>query len=200
MGFESGFDEKIDVIDLIINVLKEHEKKLDELVSRLEEAQAVGAPVRAQNEREQREEAPPSGVAVSAALDRWSEFAERCASAELVAFDADGGRFRVSAVSGGVLYKYEEEIPDMEIRYRKTDGKAHIESIDISSVELVPGAIMGRLECGLKLEKNDVEVSLPDGASVNKISFSIDPGVAKSWIAYQLGIDEDTVVRGELKA
>jgi len=200
MGFESGFDEKIDVIDLIINVLKEHEKKLDELVSRLEEAQAVGAPAGAPKERERREEVPPSGVAVSAALDRWSEFAERCASAELVAFDADGGRFRVSAVSGGILYTYEEEIPDMEIRYRKTDGKAHIESIDISSVELVPGAIMGRLECGLKLEKNDVEVSLPDGASVNKISFSIDPGVAKSWLAYQLGIDEETIVRGELRA
>ncbi len=27
MGFKSDFDEKIDVIDLIINVLKDHEKK-----------------------------------------------------------------------------------------------------------------------------------------------------------------------------
>ena len=41
MGFEHGYDEKIDVIDLIINVLKEHEKKLDELVTRLEEAPLV---------------------------------------------------------------------------------------------------------------------------------------------------------------
>ncbi len=200
MGFESGFDEKIDVIDLIINVLKEHEKKLDELVSRLEEAQAMGAPIRTPKERERREEVPPSSAVVSAALNRWSEFTEKCASAELVAFDADGGHFRVSAVSGGVLYTYEEEIPDMEIRYRKTDGKAHIESIDISSVELVPEAILGRLECGIKLEKNDVEVGLLDGESVNKISFSINPEVAKSWIAYQLGVDEDTIVRGELRA
>ena len=28
--------EKIDVLDLIINVLKEHEKKLDELIGKLE--------------------------------------------------------------------------------------------------------------------------------------------------------------------
>ena len=31
MGIERGFDEKIDVIDLIISVLREHEEKLDEL-------------------------------------------------------------------------------------------------------------------------------------------------------------------------
>jgi len=33
--------EKIDVLDLLIDVLQEHERKLDELVSRLE---AVGDP------------------------------------------------------------------------------------------------------------------------------------------------------------
>ncbi|HUV55131.1 MAG TPA: hypothetical protein VMW03_08000 [Candidatus Krumholzibacteriaceae bacterium] len=31
-----SFTEKIDVLDLIINVIKEHEEKLDELVERLE--------------------------------------------------------------------------------------------------------------------------------------------------------------------
>lgn len=32
-----SFTEKIDVLDLIINTLNEHEKKLDSLVTRLEE-------------------------------------------------------------------------------------------------------------------------------------------------------------------
>lgn len=31
-----SFTEKIDVMDLIINVLREHEEKLDEIVERLE--------------------------------------------------------------------------------------------------------------------------------------------------------------------
>jgi len=31
-----SFTEKIDVLDLIINVVKEHEEKLDELLERLE--------------------------------------------------------------------------------------------------------------------------------------------------------------------
>ena len=34
-----SYTEKIDVLDLLINTLKEHERKLDEVVSRLE---AVG--------------------------------------------------------------------------------------------------------------------------------------------------------------
>jgi len=36
-----SYTEKIDVLDLLIDVLQEHERKLDELVSRLE---AVGDP------------------------------------------------------------------------------------------------------------------------------------------------------------
>ena len=34
-----SFTEKIDVLDLLINILREHEEKLDELVERLEEIQ-----------------------------------------------------------------------------------------------------------------------------------------------------------------
>ena len=36
-----SFTEKIDVLDLLINVLTEHEEKLDELVERLEKLDAV---------------------------------------------------------------------------------------------------------------------------------------------------------------
>ncbi len=31
------FTEKIDVLDLLINILREHEEKIDELVARLEQ-------------------------------------------------------------------------------------------------------------------------------------------------------------------
>ncbi|GAH48951.1 unnamed protein product, partial [marine sediment metagenome] len=32
-----SFTEKIDVLDLLINVLREHEEKLDELIERMEQ-------------------------------------------------------------------------------------------------------------------------------------------------------------------
>lgn len=36
-----SFTEKMDVLDLLINIIKEHEAKLDELISRLENTEAI---------------------------------------------------------------------------------------------------------------------------------------------------------------
>ncbi|UCD44053.1 MAG: hypothetical protein JSV27_07870 [Candidatus Bathyarchaeota archaeon] len=209
MGFESGFDEKIDVIDLIINVLKDHEKKLDELVSRLENVPVRKTPSSGEPKDETpvkeepildlRPRAPPRGATVKAALKNWTEFTTRCESAELIAFDVHEGCFKVSAVAEGVLYSYSEKIPDMEILYRRTGEKVSIDSIDISQAELVPTALKGILECGLKLDKKELEHELPDGESVHKVIYNVDPGVAKSWLAYQLAVDDESVLQGELQ-
>lgn len=195
MGMERGYDEKIDVIDLIINVLKDHEKKMDELVSRLEEAQVTPAEVKAPRE-------PPKqvGAVITAALKRWDEFTGRCSGAQLVAFDIAYGFFEVSAVAGGVIYVYREEIPRLDIQYTKGDEGVHIESIDISKAGLMPAALRGNLDCGLEFEKKEVEVGLPGGSVVHKIIYDIDPGTAKSWLAYQLGVDDSAVIQGNLKA
>ena len=195
MGMERGFDEKIDVIDLIINVLKDHEKKLDELVSRLEEAQVTPVEVRAP-----RESSKQVGAAVTAVLKRWVEFTGRCSGAHLVAFDIADGFFEASAVAGGVVYVYREEIPRMDIQYTKGDEGVHIESIDISKAGLMPAALRGNLDCGLEFEKKEVEVGLPGGRVVHKIIYNVDPGTAKSWLAYQLGVDDSAVIQGSLKA
>jgi len=40
-----SFTEKIDILDLIINVQKEHEQKLDELTERLEHIVEILAPL-----------------------------------------------------------------------------------------------------------------------------------------------------------
>lgn len=195
MGMERGYDEKIDVIDLIINVLKDHEKKMDELVSRLEEAQVTPAEVKVPRE-------PPKqvGAVITAALKRWDEFTGRCSGAQLVAFDIAYGFFEASAVAGGVIYVYREEIPRLDIQYTKGDEGVHIESIDISKAGLMPAALRGNLDCGLEFEKKEVEVGLPGGSVVHKIIYDIDPGTAKSWLAYQLGVDDSAVIQGNLKA
>ena len=194
MGMERGYDEKIDVIDLIINVLKDHEKKLDELVSRLEEAQATPAEVKAPRE-------PPKqvGAAITAVLKRWVEFTGRCSGSQLVAFDIADGFFEVSAVAGGVVYVYREEIPRLDLQYTKGDEGVRIESIDISKAGLMPAALRGNLDCGLELEKKEVEVGLPGGSVVHKIIYDIDPSTAKSWLAYQLGVDDSAIIQGNLK-
>lgn len=194
MGIDRGFDEKIDVIDLIINVLKDHENKLDELVSRLEEAQVTSPlPISPQISPKQ------VRVAISAVLRNWVEFAEKCSGAHLVAFDMTDGFFETSAVAGGVVYIYREEIPRMDIQYSKEPKRVHIESLDISNVSLISVALSGKLNCGLKFEKKGIDVELPGGNIMHNIIYDIDPIIAKSWLAYQLGIDDSLVVQGKLQ-
>jgi len=200
MGFESDFDEKIDVIDLIINVLKDHEKKLDELVSRLENTDSVETPRREPLIRAPEMKVGSGGKPVaSVVLKRWTEFHDQARSSELVTFDSDEGCFTVSALAGRVIYTYIERIPSMEIEYSGDEGKSRIDGINISSAELIPAAFKGRLDCGLELKMNKYDVSKPDGGLMHKINYFIDPEIAKQWLAYQLEVDDDRVVQGELK-
>lgn len=194
MDFDRRFDEKIDVIDLIINVLKEHEKTLDELVSRLEEAQSIRAPTESP-----RTAAVPRAASVRAVLKNWSEFTRRGEGADLVAFDIVDGRFKVNAFSGGVLYVYEEEIPGLEIHYKMVEERALIDSIDIVKAGLVPAALRGKLDCGIEFTKREIELKQPNGASIHKIVYDIDPVTARSWVAYQLDVDDENILQGELQ-
>ena len=204
MGFERSFDEKIDVIDLIINVLKDHEMKLDELVSRLEgvysappdEAQTEDAP---ETTAVPRKPSGSPGPIVTAVLKKWAEFRERSTSATLASFDIVGGVFEATALARGVIHVYREEIPRMTIVYREGEG-AEIEGIDISKPGLIPAALKERLDCGLEFSRRDLETKMGDGRVHHEIVFDIDPGTAKSWIDYQLGIDDSDVIQGSIQA
>lgn len=199
MGFESDFDEKIDVIDLIINVLKDHEKKLDELVSRLENTESVESPPREPSLRIPEVKAVSGGRPVaSVVLKSWTEFRNQGRSSELVAFDSDEGRFKVSALVGRLLCTYVEKIPSLEIEYSGEGGRSRIDGINIEGAEMIPSAFKGRLDCGLELKKNEFDISKPDGGVIHVINYFIDPEIAKQWLAYQLEVDDDMVVQGEL--
>jgi len=207
MGYESGFDEKIDVIDLIINVLKDHEKKLDELVTRIEKAQIINrTPTDTLEEttpKIERASSLPlektsSGVPVKVELSEWNEFRTRCESARLVAFEVADGRFQVTALTDSVLYRYTEKIPSMEIRYKTVDEKAQIESIDINRAELVSEAFNGILKCGLKMEKTEHSFKEPGGESVLNVNFYVDTSTARSWIAYQLAVEDEKILHGSM--
>lgn len=190
MDFESNFDEKIDVIDLIINVLKEHEKKLDELVTRLENQEPSGT-----------SKMKTTHIAARNALfiNQWNEFCEYARSSDLVTFDSKDEHLHVSALSQEIIYTYTEQIPFLEIRYTNFEGKAQISSLDISSAELLFNALQSKLNCGLVLKKNFYETSTSESESKFSIDYSIDPEIARQWLAYQLGVDEIKIVNGSLK-
>jgi hypothetical protein len=189
----SDRDDRVDIIDLLISLLKDHEKKLDDLSYRLE---------RLLEERDLTELAPrepqPVGIRVSAVLRSWTEFMRHCREASPVALDVDRDRLKVTAVAGGILYAYEEEIPTMEIRYQVDDEGRKRTSIEVSDIALALTALRGRLDCGLELEKRDMEVSLPEGGSVHNVVFYLNPYTAKVWLADQMGVDYSSIVLGEL--
>jgi hypothetical protein len=206
MGFERSFDEKVDVIDLIINVLKDHESKLDELVSRLESVPLrTGKSEAYETQGEDRAPEPPvapfrpSGPAVTVVLKRWADFRQKCQSSRLVTFDTEERTFEVLALTRGAVYIYREEIPSMGITYREDDEGAQVDGIDISKPGLMPAALREKLDCGLEFTRRDIETKMDDGRNLHKIIFEIDPGVARSWIAYQLGIDDSDVVQGRIQ-
>jgi hypothetical protein len=132
-------------------------------------------------------------------LKRWADFRLKCASSRLVAFDTEESLFEVSGLAGGVVYVYREEIPSMGITYREGEEGARVEGIDISKPGLIPAALREKLDCGLEFTRRDLETKMDDGKTLHKIIFEIDPIVARSWIAYQLGTDDSDVVQGKLQ-
>lgn len=195
MGFERGYDEKIDVIDLIINVLKDHEKRMDELISRLEVNPKTE---RALPYRDYRKTSP-SRAAVTVELSKWQDFREKGSTASLVTFDIINKKFYVFALGNGILYSYVEEIPEMEIKYNKLEKNVQIESINISTTDLMQVALTGKLECGLGLLKREYDIEINNEISMRKISYSVDPTTVKEWLAYQLGIGEKEIIQGKIK-
>ena len=193
-GDVMGFDDKVDVIDLIINVLREHEKTLDALIAQLERVLAGAAPLPAA-------EGPTEArrPTVSVLLRGWGEFRERCAGASLTAFDVEDKQFKVSAVKDGVLYSYQERMPDMDIRLREKEEKTTIEGIDLLSAGLVPTVLRGKLECGLEVSVRGAEVKMPNGVIVYKVIYDIDPDGAKGWLADQLRVEKKDILQGKIQ-
>ncbi len=189
-----GFDEKVDVIDLIINVLKEHEKTLDTLISKLEDFFAGTAPVPTTPVR-----ADVRRPAYTVVLRRWAEFRERCVGVSLAAFDIEDKLFRVSAVKNELHYSYQEEMPDMEIKFRKEEERAVIEEIGVSKPGLFPTVIRGVLECGLGASMKGVEVKMPDGGAIYKVIYDIDSEEATNWLADQLNVEKRNIVHGKIQ-
>ncbi|MEM1582011.1 MAG: hypothetical protein QXK89_05825 [Candidatus Bathyarchaeia archaeon] len=120
--------EKMNALDFVINVLREHEKNLDALIERLEEI-VVGLPAtitetspeaEAERKAAEPEKAPKAIEAekaikaarapVSVICENWSDFKEACIGAELVTFHQNGA-LSVKALQGNIIYEYREMVP-----------------------------------------------------------------------------------------
>jgi hypothetical protein len=107
-------DEEMDALDFVINVLREHEKNLDALISRLErilsrlptvvEKEEIG-----EKAEEAKKETGAAKVPVNILCESWSDFKSACSGAEIIAFNHDGV-LSIKALHGNIIYEYREAL------------------------------------------------------------------------------------------
>ena len=185
----SDRDDKVDMLDLLINLLKEHEQKMDELTYRLEslldERRAPAEPPRRAPER----------LGVVARVSSWGEFKRQCTGALSVAVELDERMFKVTALSRNILFAYEEEVPVLEVIHGDEGEET---TYTLTDASLMLKSFMGTLDCGLELDRRVIDSALPDGGAAQRVVYYVDPGTARSWLADQLAVEKSSIILGAL--
>lgn len=183
-------DDRVDMLDLLINLLKEHEKKMDELAYRLETTLDERTPL---TEPPRRTPEEISGVV--ARVSSWREFKRQCTGALSVAVEIDERTFKVTALTRNILFAYEEGIPVLEVIQRNEERET---TYAVTDVSLTLKSLMGNLDCGLEMDRRVIDSALPDGGAAQRVVYYVDPGMARSWLADQLELEESSIILGTL--
>jgi hypothetical protein len=186
-----SFDERVDVVDLILKVLKEHEKSLDTLVSQLGET--LSQPVASGTVQIQ------GYNRYKVVLRRWFEFRERCLKSDLIAFDIVGDKFHVSSLKNGSFYAYSETVPEVTIKMEKDGDKVLIQGGEFMAHEDPSYVFNGKLQCGLAVNTRKTKVDLPNGDTVHKIIYAVDPEEARIWLSEELKTEKKSIVYGGIE-
>jgi len=176
--------DKVEVMDFLINVLKDHEKSLDTLISRAEyivEDKHVPKEI-IQN---------PPGLRIS--LKEWEEFCDRSIESELVCFDLIDSSFHCYAITKNKVFTYNEDIPT--ISYKLDDiGETILSDIELGEKIEKTSFLKGKLSNGLELKA----IALKNNVAKKDIQYELDLSYTKNWLSRELGIHRDFIVRGNI--
>jgi hypothetical protein len=180
--------DKVEVMDFLINVLKDHEKSLDSLISRAEN-------VLAENEERLGDNGDSYDSPIKIVLKDWSEFKRRLENVELVCFDLVDQVFMVSAKTRQKVYEYRERVPELTLEM-KNDNNILITSSDRMNYDL--SMLNSQLTIGLKLSYRREVTGKPE-ENIHKIIYDIDPQYTRKWLSDELGIHQDYIVCGDIE-
>jgi hypothetical protein len=187
----SDRDDRVDVLDLLINLLKEHEAKLDDLSRRLEEIMEQTTPRAAPSERLVTE------VSLRAHIMSWTEFRRLSRGAIRVALSTEEGQFKVMSIKGGILHDYQEKVPYLDIIKRVEEGMSRV-SFELDDVSLLVNSLRGRLDCGLALQRREKELAQLEDATLTRLEYWVDSEHARRWLAQELEVEDSRIILGEL--
>ena len=113
------FQDKIDVLDLIISILKDHEKSLSDFIEKMDafiKEVSVLKKVGEENRisRPRRFTQRDNCNVISVGCRRWSDFREVSMGARLVVFEVRDGGLYITSMSNGFIFKHFHKLPGSE--------------------------------------------------------------------------------------
>jgi hypothetical protein len=187
-----NFDERVDVIDMILGVLKEHEKNLDTLVSQL------GAISTAPQSLPMTQNIVQTSNKIRINVRNWADFREKCNKPDIVAFDLVDDSFTVTALKPGMLFSYSETIPEVTIMLEKDSDNVTIEDDNFKIHEDPHFIINGKLQCGLPVQTGKSKSTTQKGDTIHKIIYDVDPDEARQWLQHELKVEKELVINGSV--
>lgn len=205
----SEFQEKVDVLDLIINILKEHEENLGKIADKFESVTnnlySVESRISSLNETLAQillsRTTSPSTQAKPAALVEhkdWATFKERSRGASVVAFEVEEKVFTVSSLSDGIACRYSESLPELKFQVGDGERRYVIEKMSMESSDDLSPVFERKLRCGLEVVVKSSKFDLSDGGRVFRLTYEVDSVTARLWLSEELGVPEENIVEGKL--
>jgi len=217
----SEFQERIDTLDLIIKVLKEHEKILDRLAERLESIvddlkargveggkiresiSLIGEKISSLNDALVRYRSidfkiPKPARFALVKCKEWRDFKDKSRGARRVAFEVREKTFSVNALSDEEIFKYSETLPEHEFHVKEEKKHYVIEKMFVGSLDDVLLVLERRLRCGLEVSTRSSRFDLSDVEHVFRLTCFVDSDRAKNWLSEELEVPEKNIVEGEI--
>lgn len=192
------FHDRIDAFDLVITALKDHEKKLDELVEQLASLiESLATQTVTEKEKpiisSKAVKAPPTVV-----CSHWQEFRERCPNAAIVAFEIQDTAFHVYALVDDIVFHYVEALPRKWLKVVERKSSFTIDKASLDNIDVLQFLIEGKLRCGLTLPIQSIRTTLAEHQFQFELSYPLDPTTVKLFLSEELDIAEGKIVEGKI--
>ena len=201
-----GFPEKMDALDLIINALKDHEKRLDEISHQLQNVLQGAVPDTLTPEETSLSESiqQPHVFQPRTALPRiqcadWHEFIAQFKNlkATLVTYHRDDNTFTVSSMTNDFVLMYTEPLPPKRLQVAEDTTHFSFNKEALDTLDLLEVIINRRLKCGLALSITS-QIENENAQQYVVLTFKISSTAVKNFLHKQLGISKKNIVAGNI--
>ena len=208
MLMSGEFPEKMHTLDLILNVLKDHEKQLEDLSSTLQlffTTRTIDrSKVKETTTHERSQEKKRSRKRTRTALihcSNWSEFKDQVTThrASIVAYHAQDDIFSVQAITDDFLLKYTEPLPNKNVRIDDSSTQLSFDKTILYDIHLLQVIINRRLQCGLSLPINS-HIVFKDAHHYLVLSYDLPSNSVKHFLETELKVLKSHIVAGSIEA